>query len=44
MQDMEHQQLCNKTLDSHDLDMLRTAVARDFYFQVQGMLWHQAVT
>lgn len=34
LQDMEHQQLCNKTLDSKDLDMLRTAVARDFYFQV----------
>ncbi|WIA33519.1 hypothetical protein OEZ86_006644 [Tetradesmus obliquus] len=34
LQDMEHQQLCNKTLDSKDLDMLRTAVARDFYFQM----------
>ncbi|KAF6261065.1 hypothetical protein COO60DRAFT_1700018 [Scenedesmus sp. NREL 46B-D3] len=34
LQDVEHQQLCNKTLDAKELDMLRTAVARDFYFQM----------
>lgn len=34
LKDVEDEELCTKTLNSEDLDKLRTAIMDDYYFQV----------
>lgn len=34
--DAEDEELCSKTLNMRDLAKLRTAISRDYYFQVSG--------